>query len=529
MIRTIYQFGQHLQEVEDMRPYFELAAAPYPEKSVDEQIIIARIGNRNFINLTLAKYSRNNIGKYLYRELAAARATSIVPTLHFYFIPSDDALGESCSKFFDKLGRCLDNNKAIYEKHFDTNSVKEGVQNCLKTFVQERFSEKKNYLFTLQIDDQWLGDIPDIKAILENTSYDKYFLDGKGELFLGKGKTCAVTYKKNVPEVWGRVDTLGFTVNDIAFSRNGFEAKDSYKMFPVSPEAVKVLEGTMRALDKQLSIQFSSLKFFVLPHFVTLGDDLVRKKNIIRTFVRKFTEVEESGFDPLLNAIVGSERIFSKIIEDPELGKNSVYYDIFFYEEKQAQFAIKLHVSDVLPSRFRKIRDAKNAITKFYLPITFKEFKKGKETFTFSPNFYNIKDYFAIEQFKKPPLIEPYFFKIVEAIFYKNKIDEEQVLRAFMNKIVLAFKNQDRDKYAFDTHLKHSFCIHQFFQQLQLFDNMEQEIKGDLALTASEFIAQHNRFFDHHLKRAAFYLGCATEKLLNHQDRRYGGNKPFTK
>lgn len=531
MIRTIYQFGQHLQEIEDMRSYFEIAAAPYPEKSADEQIIIARIGNRKFVNLTLTKYSRSNIGKYLYRELAAARATSIVPTLHFYFVNNDDALGESCDKFFDKLERCLDNNKTIYEKHFDTNSIKEGVRSTLKSFVQERFSEKKNYLFTLQIDSKWLGDIPDIKAILEGTSYDKYFRDGKGELFLGKDKTCAVTYKKNVPEVWGRVDTLGFTVNDIAFSRNGFEAKDSYKMFPVSPDAVKVLEGTMRALDKQLSIQFSSLKFFVLPHFVTLGDDLVRNKNIIRTFVRKFTETEKSGFDPLIDSIFNSERIFFNILNDPDLGKNSVYYDIFFYEEKQAQFAIKLHVSDVLPSRFRKIRDVKNAITKFYQPITFKEFKKGKEvsTLTFSPNFYSIKDYFSIEQFKKPPFIEPYFFKIVEAIFYKNKIDEEHVLRAFMSKIVPAFKNIMNNPYAFPDHVKHSLCIHQFFQKLQLFGEMETSIEGTTALSALEFANQHEAFFKNKLQKAAFLLGCAVEVLLGSQRSNLNGNEPFAK
>lgn len=527
MIRTMYQFGLHLQEIEEMKPYFEIATAPYPEKATDEQIIIAEIRNRQFVSLTLEKYTKSKIGKYLFRELAAARATSIVPTLHFYFVPGEDALDGSCDKFFDKLNRCLDNNQAVYEKHFDTKTLKEGVQNELKSFVLEKFSEKKNYLFTLQIDDRWLGDIPDIKAILENTSYDKYFRDGKGELFMGKNKTCAVTYQQNAPEVWGRVDTLGFTVNDIAFSRNGFQAKDSYKMFPVSPDAVKVLEGTMRALDKRLSFLFSNLKFFVLPHFVTLGDDFIQKKNIARKFVQKIIEPSDSGFDPLANAIVNSEGIFTKILADGELGKNSIYYDIFFYEEKQAQFAIKLHVSDVLPSRFRLILNAKRQITAFYQPITYKEFK-NKSKFIFSPNFYSIKDYFAIKR-EKETIIEPYFFKIVEAIFYKNRLDEEQVLRAFMHKIVPAFKNTANNSYAFSDHVKHSFCIHQFFHKLQLFGNMEPTTDSTITLSALEFADQHDVFFKKHLQKAAFLLGCTVEVLLGSQRSNLNGNEPFAK
>lgn len=534
MIRTIYQFGLHLREVEDMKPYFEIATAPYQEKSDEEFVIVAEIKDRKFQKLTAEAYKKALVPKYLYRELASSNSTSLVPTLYFYrdedkinVKTGNNKLTESCEKFLGKVKRCIEANKGLYERYFDPEDLQKGLSTHFETFVREKFSGKKNYLFTLQIEEKWLGDIPDITAILEDTSYDKYFRGSKGDLFLGRDKTCAVTYQKNVPEVWGRVDTLGFTVNDIAFSRNGFEAKDSYKMFPVSPDAVKVLEGTMRALDKQLSFSFSGLKFFVLPHFVTLGDDFARKKNIARKFINAITKPEETGFDPLLNSIVNSERIFSRIIEDPALGTNSVYYDIFFYEEKQAQFAIKLHVSDVLPSRFKRIREIKRLITNFYQPITYKQFK-NKESFTFSPSFYNIKDYFAIKR-EKETIIEPYFFKVTEAIFHKNRLDEEQVLRAFIHKIVPAFKNTSNNSFAFADHVKHSFCIHQFFQQLQLFGNMEPATEGSIALSSLEFIKQHDAFFKNRLKKAAFLLGCTVEVLLGSQRSNLNGNEPFAK
>jgi CRISPR-associated Csh1 family protein len=533
MIRTIYQFGQHLRDVEDMKPYFEIAAAPYSEKGTEDVVIVAEIRDRRFQKITIETYRKSLVSKYLYRELASSNSTSLVPTLYFYRDEDKinsksgvNKLTESCEKFLSKFKRCVEANKVLYEKYFDAEKLQIGLSNHFETFVRERFSEKKNYLFTLQIDEKWLGEIPDIADILEKTSYDKYFRDSKGELFLGRGKTCAVTYQQNVPEVWGRVDTLGFTVNDIAFSRNGFEAKESYKMFPVSPDAVRVLEGTMRALDKQLSLNFAGLKFIVLPHFVTLGDDVARKKNIVRRFVSAIT-TQEIGFDILLNSIVNSESIFSNIIEDPELGQNSIYYDIFFYEEKQAQFAIKLHVSDVVPSRFRKIREAKRMITNFYRLVTFKQFKNN-DTFTFSPSFYNIKDYFAIKR-EKETIIEPYFFKVVEAIFHKNRLDEEQVLRAFMHKIVPAFKNTSNSSFAFTDHVKHSFCIHRFFQKLQLFGNMEPPIEGVIALSSLEFVKQHETFFKNRLQKAAFLLGCAVEVLLGSQRSNLNGNEPFSK
>ncbi len=524
MIKTIYQFGTYLSQIEEMQHYFEMSAAPYPEHSTDELVIIAEIRNKKYTKLSIERYSTAYNSRYLYRELASSRSTSIVPTLHFYFVPKESDLDTSIAKFLDKLQRSIDSNKAIYKNYFDPTHLIEGVAKEIKHVATKVLSEKKNYLFTLRIDDSLLGDIPEIKKILVNNSFDKYFKDGRGQFYQGKDKVCAVTYEA-VEKVWGRVDTLGFTVNDISFSRNGFNATDSYKMFPVSPEVVQILEGTKRALMKKLSYSFAGIQYFLLPHFLAVND-VSTIENLIRRFVHYLSKPEEPGFDPMTQSIINSETVFNSILQDPDLGHNSIYYDIFFFEQKQAQFAIKLHVSDVIPSRFRIIRENKNRIALFYRPITNKIYKSGPWYFT--PNFYYIKDYFSTKK-EKETFIEPYFFKIVEAIFYRNTINEEQLLKTFLQKIRASFKNLPNDKYSFYDHVKYSLCIHQFFQQLQLFRNMKTSDHSILTLTADEFVEQHKNLFNHPLKKASFFLGCATEKLLNHQDRRYSGNKPFLK
>jgi CRISPR-associated protein Cas8b/Csh1 subtype I-B len=305
-------------------------------------------------------------------------------------------------------------------------------------------------------------------------------------------------------------------------------------MFPVHPEAVKVLEGTMNLLERELFFNFYNMRFFVLPHFVAITDRNVRQE-LAENFYQKCKvnakEAKENArtFANLNQSIFNSETLFHVLVEDQDLGRNDLYYDIFFYEQKQAQFAIKLHVSDVLPSRFRALLDAKEYIENKYSPITRKTTKEGKP-YIYYMRFTNIKDYFS-SKVKTDIIFEPIFFKIVEALFYKSQLNENQIIKAFLNKIVLAFKS-DGTGFEFQDQVKHSFCIHQFFQILQLFGDMPQNVEKNalVALTVTEFVAQHPFFFAQKspLKKAAFYLGCAAEVLLTAQRVRLG-SEPFLK
>ena len=512
-----------MQKIDSMERYFQAFGSPYSDRAENEKVIVAEIGDGQLIKLSLEEYRKTWDKKYLFRELASARSTSILPTLHFYNLPVGDKpetratneklLDGSIDKFIDKLGRCLGANAKTYNTLFDTENLLKLLQIELKGFVLENCTEKKNYLFTLKIDGKWLGEIPEMNKILDEEAYNKYF-SSKGQDYRAVDKTCSVTYQA-VDEVWGRVDTLGFTVNDIAFSRNGFDAKDSYKMFPVSPEAVKILEGTQRALEDGLSFGFQNMKFFVLPRFIALEDEELRLE-VVEAYIQKGRRDRAASSETQSRSIVNSENIFNEIIQQEKLSNNSIYYDIFFYEQKQAQFSIKIHISDVLPSRFKTILDTKELIERRYDRITRVETKKN-EIYSFHLTFYEIKKYFP----------EPFFFQIIEAIFYKIPIREKQVLASFMQLIVVAFKNQSEEAYKFPQLVKRSFTIYQYFQTLQLFGQMEVQEKESISMSAETFVEQHQNFFlGKPLKMAAFYLGCATEILLNAQDSHLG-NRPF--
>lgn len=512
MIKTIYQFGEQLQYLERTSEYFEIFNAPYLPNKENQIVIYAKINNREYQGLSSDAYKQALKSKYLFRKLASANSTSIVPTLHFYLPPKKSDIKSSIEKFIFKLKRCIEGNEKIYAPFFDKKSLIQGLETEFESMIQMVCSESQNYLFTLQIDGQWLGDIPAIREILEYEAYNKYFSSG-GKDFRAANKVCAVTYKP-VKEVWGRVDTLGFTVNDVAFSRNGFQASDSYKMFPVSVEAVKILEGTRNVLDTLLASNFLNLKFFVLPRFIAV-DDLELRKIIVDTFVIKKGLDRVSDFaEAQSRAIVQAENVFQDIIEDENLHLNSLYYDIFFYEQKQAQFSIKLHVSDILPSRFQEIIHAKQKTEVNYQPLTRVYTKKGH--FDYYLVFTEIKKFFA----------EPFFFSIIEAVFHKTRINEELVLASFMQIITQAFKNQKEEAFRFPQAVKRSFCIYQYFQALQLFEKMEKNTMENPPLSKADAFVESHAFFNTDLKKGAFYLGCAVEVLLSSQ-RSYLKSEPF--
>ena len=399
-------------------------------------------------------------------------------------------------------------------------------------------SNDKRYLFSMKIDNKYFGDFEEYKELFREEAYRKYYKDSKSN-----NKVCSITYQKS-DEVWGRVDTLGFTVDAVTFSRNGFDVSESYKMFPVSPEAVKILEGAKRIIidsDLNLTRNFYGLKYFILPHFVGANDEIINE--IITSFINKSAtnSLESEG-----KGIIGNETIINEIISDENLSRDDIYYDIFFYQPNNAQFLIKLHLSDVLPSRFSEIFRAKKRIEEKYKVLNriilkaknskssdiIKEYKiyfggfyeKGM------PPMYGVKDYFS-QKVRTDTIFHPYFYKILEAVFYGNQLNEENILKAFMEKIVAAFKNVKENPNDFTRHVKTSFVIYQFFNELGLFNSTKMDEKNttqdEISLKIDDFVQQHNDFFENNdVKKGAFYLGILTNLLLEKQNSHLQ-NKPF--
>lgn len=514
MIKALYTACKILSQIPDYSDYFRPWSNPFPKDKGDAKVVIAELAD-GVLNpeLQLEDFRSGMVDKYLYRP-AKSNDTNLVPTFYLYPDIKPEKQKENIRKMVNRITKC--------RKRFKHPFIHEDYVKKIEQMLQDfPLSPSTRYLFTMKIDGKYFGDFQEYRDLFVSDAYQKY---KKGSS--AKNKVCAVTYKQE-SEVWGRVDTLGFTVNDIAFSRNGFNGADSYKMFPVSPDVVKILEGSKRIIIERVSRNFYGLKYFVLPRMIAETSDKTAEM-IMQTFLDKCGNSESNTLQSQFGSLINNEHIIGEILEDEKLRQQTVYYDIFFFQPNNAQFMIKLHVSDVLPSHFQRIMDAKKQVeTKYRLIVD--KLPVAKDQFEpFTITFSNIKDYFAEYSKAAGWLFQPYFFKIVEAVFYGNPLNREQILKAFMDVIRISFKNSKENPYQFSRDVRHTFVIIQFFQKLNLIPSthMTPTDLPPVGLTLEAFEQQHPEVFSIPIRKAAFYLGCATEKLLEKQ-RAHLRSEPF--
>jgi len=518
MIKSLYKIGSVIQE--EHSDYFQPWSNPFPKNAETSKVIVIPVkGKKIEFPLQVEDFRPHYAKKYLYRKVQGANGTNLVPTFLFYLETKEEKQKDNIRKVLKKVKASIKNQKHDFLKGDDIN------EELAEALFQINLSKDNRYLLTFKLNGKYFGDFPANIELFEDEAYKKYSKDSSS-----KNKICSVTYKE-VEEVWGRVDTLGFTVNDKSFNRNGFDGKDSYKMFPVSPDAVKILEGAKKFVMEKFSRNFYGMKYFVLPHFITDNGDVIDEA--LEIFLEDEVKIQLYNSS---KSIINTESYLHKIIDKEELSKGDIYYDIFFYQPNNAQFLIKLHLSDVLPSRLKKIFSAKESIEKKYYKInTIVIPKKGKtpeQTIPFHITFGKIKNYFS-KKVKTDTIFHPYFFKILESVFYNNTLNEKQILTSFFEKIKIEFKNRNESAYQWKQSTKESFSIYQFFLKLNLFKNkniMDNTTNQEtVALNVFDFIDQHEDFFNgNKYKKGIFMIACMTEKLLEKQRRKLD-SEPFLK
>lgn len=515
MIKTLFNIGKILIEKEP--EWFEPWQNPYHEQ--DAIVLIAEFEDLLFKGeLKTEVLKKNNLKFYLYKKFT--KDANIVPTFRV----------TDARKTFDRFVKCVEK---YHTKKFGfediprskiQNAIKERYNSLKEKLLEFEIKRNKNFLFTIKFDKQWLGeDEYFLKFFIKDYLKSYYLKNYSGEVnSISKNKYCALTEKQDT--VYGFVDTLGFTVDSISFMRNGFNQSDAYKMFPVSEEAIIILEGAKNLSFSMFSKSFFGLKYVIIPHFINVNN-LVQQE-IIETYLIKASQ-DMATLEDESKTILGSEKLIYDIIEEDKLSKSGIYYDIFFYQQNKNQTLIKSHISDVLPFQFAKIFKTKKQIERQYEIITRWENKENNTFKYYYLNFSNIKNFFSEkrkEKGKEITLFHPFFFKIVVAVFYNSSLNEDLVLRFFVEKITSTFKKRNEKWNSYSQTYKKSLVIYQFFRQLGLFTKKNQnnmEENRQVALTMEEFIEQHKILLDSDYAKGVFVLGCLVKRLLKIQKRHH--------
>lgn len=523
MIQSFYNLGVALQTKEEYAEYFATYAQPFNgvNKKGDDIVWVFPIINDAVTELEKVSYRQTHAKRYLFRKPKGARGAPLVATGPTYPVsdPQDekkrDGHLENVEKLMSRIERSIPEGQSAYFTSTATRNA--GLERVRQILENEPGTVNNRYIYTFKVEGDWLGDKPELVELLEGEAYAKYY-----EKSLGKNKTCSLTHEQGV-EVWGRVDTLGFTVNDKAFSRGGFNAKDSYKMFPVSKPAVLALEGARRYVFEQLAGQFFPLEFLIIPRLIE-GDvkDLLKATRTLSGVGQKPSEERER------ETLLGTSEAFDLIATRKELQRAGMLFDVLFFHRNQAQLALDLIVQDVDPLNVVRLKSTQLAINNLYGYHFGRNEKDGSRKY-FMVNIRSVRNFFTEGHAAKIRL-PPFFFRVMEGIFQGEPVDEPTFLAGLVGTLRETFKQRNENNYL-PGQVRNAIAVWQWMATLGLFTNvkpiaMNEESK--VVMNYEGFLTQHENFYGKAGTplHGAFMLGILTG-MLTYAQYKAINSKPF--
>jgi len=517
MLQTLFKIGEAIKDDPEYEQYFQPWGNPFPGREEKAKVLIIEIKNGQFNDISLEVYrSKTFLAKYLYWDYSyfeGANGKSITPTYKLFLKEIDKALTST----LNKLRKTIES--------YDYSSIKGLIDDFpkIEKEIKDKVKDIDNdvpLLLTLRIDNNYIGDYTEDEKIVFLQNLREYGYNGykekKKKISAHNNQECSITQDNG--EVWGYFKPLGFTVDKDAFMRGGFDRSTSYKMFPVSPEAVKVIDGMRNIVFTQVfSHTFhKTIKYLILPKFIGDKNEII--KEVFKLFEKKqplnlYTDQDEKGTKGFINR---NETIIEEITEEDDLHRQDILYDILFFEDNKSQLSLIMQLTDVRPSRLNRIMEVKISTEKFYKNLT----NSINGNYRFYINLVAIQNYLLTGQ-EKSETTHPYFFKLTEAIFYGQKVDKATFIRFLLIKFRKAFKDLQNNQYGLQTAVKEGFTILRFLEHLNIFSNQNlknmEQTDEKIKLDAISFIDQHSDFFTSNYKKGAFLFGCLVTRLMYNQ------------
>jgi CRISPR-associated Csh1 family protein len=524
MIQSLYELGLALKTKDKYKDYFASYSDPFAGFDGEAYVIVLEIEEDEVVGSTIETYQRGNANRYLYRKPKGARGAPLVATGPFYPVHSletekqQQTQVENVEKIVSRIARSIPDGKSVY---FSSTSAKlEGIKEISRLLYLETGAKENRYIYTVTVNDKYLGEIPELRELLDEEAYTKYYEKSKSS-----GKTCSLSHDQNV-EVWGRVDTLGFTVNDIAFSRSGFAVKDSYRMFPVSKPSALALEAARRYAFAKLTDRFYTLEYLMVPRSIDGSPEQLMEIAEHMTVSRDNKSLTTKAIP-----IAKANGLIDLVVDQGQLKKEGILFDLLFFQRNQAQLALLLHLQDIPPTRLGQIKQAINDTSRRYGRAFGYTDSKTKEFRPFQINLGAVKNFFSTGKGLKINF-DPFFFKLLENMFYEQQVQEATVVTALMSSIRTAFKN-DGDGYHLPFHItvQQAIATRSLFGRLGLFTtstlSFMSEQTDPITLRRDKYLEEHAPFFESQpALKGAFLVGVLTS-MLAYAQYDHLRNKPF--
>ncbi len=484
-----------------------------------------KIENIHYAGIELEKNSPERKMKYLYKQskgnIVNPTPTTLVTELkktlcnkkRFFqsFIKiHKNQFSETSIKFHHSLQKCVEENEDLIFQEILEVCKTDGLIQAKGDDWVFREGGVISLGFCRNGEREYVGDISHFTDYLLDAEsiYRSYYKCYNVES-RSSDKFCYVC-RKQVPEVWGFVNTFNFyTVDKPGMVTGGFDQKRAWRNYPVCPQCSATLLKARKYIDAHLSRRFCGFNYYIVPQLIAPDDELLT--SVLNDIIESIPSFSTSGKEAML--IQQSEE---EVLEVLARESNAVNFHFVFYETHQSEFKILLYLQDIAPSRLARLLNVKSLVDKtHYAGNVFGQFEEKFNSADSPPQFKFsfglLRNFFPNSRFEGD--FNALFLELVNNIFIGKKIDATVFFQRFMQRIRQAFLN--------GSGIGYQICTVQAYKILLYVYEIDQLIfiqggKMESAVPFDEFFASQ-KLLDDSAQRAVFLLGVLAQKLLRIQ------------
>jgi CRISPR-associated protein Csh1 len=510
MISAIQELGKRVLKQESKEPL---------------DVLIESISETNYPHVFLVVIEKNNWKveteecqegesyKYLYRRGASngpnfsptAIVTDLAKTFDKKFMAWFDKMIKQKANFSEP------NISYIQEIYTILHENRDKIYETLKTKINETTG---GCVLTLKINGHYLKEDPTFVSLFIR------LIQEKDSEVSAKDQVCSVCGHRKDLVMAGSPAFKFYTNDKPGFISGAFDKELAWRNHPVCMDCNLCLQEGKRFLENRLKFRFYGLEYYLIPEFL-FGEQNTRDEviEILRSGNKYKTLHSQQQIE---NSLADEEDILDVLQE----ADDDVLFHLLFLRKIQSAERILMVVEDVIPSRLRKIFEAKEQVEKRF-PL-----QKGSTPYR-RYHFGRIRAFFnKSDDNKRQSDLEKYFLEITSAVFRGQSIDIRFLTRFFMQEIrkhvagTSERKGEEADTDKIFHVVRDALMNVLFFAELKILKT------GEANSVPSKLFEDIFELYGPHLnrpeKKALFLLGALTQMLLNKQkDER--GSQPFLK
>ena len=358
--------------------------------------------------------------------------------------------------------------------------------------LKEKSQGKNNFALILMINSKYLSEVEEfVNYFLSKLTFDDSCDSSKN------GLTCSVcnVNKSNI------IDSPNYfkfyTIDKEGFIIGGFNEIRNKLNYPVCQDCEKKIIKGLELIKQHLEFNFYGFKYKII--FRSITGNQANLNDLIDCFADAGKRVTITN--QYKDSTIAREDDLLAFIKDE---KDHFAIDLLFIEELKAGAVQKivLHIHDVLPSRLRKIFEAKSKTDAVFS-------RDGEFKFTFG----NIWEFFnKSDSEKNKNDLANYFFEIVNSVFVGKPIEFTFLAQFYMLRIRKEFLTNDNDKQFIYTS-KNAQKVTKFFNCLNILKHNSENYMANYDFF-NEFLSDYGEQLDSPEKKGVFFLGALVEQML---------------